>query len=72
MGTLYRIYDIMNIAIDIERNNSSGLLTLTFTIFLLIIEIVIILTFAIIRKTKKNTPIKEQFRQSGDGSVIDG
>ena len=54
MGTLYRIYDIMNIAINIERNNSSGLLTLTFTFFLLIIEIVTILTFAIIQKTKKH------------------
>lgn len=64
MGTLYRIYNKMNIDINIERNNGSGLLTLTFSIFLLIITIVTILTFAIMQKAKK-------INQAKNSSMID-
>lgn len=53
MGTLYCIYDIMNLDIEVERNNISGLLTLTFIVFLLIVSTVTTLIFIIMQKTKK-------------------
>ena len=59
IGTLYIVYDVMNIDVSVERNNGTGVLILTYIIFLIVMIIVTTLIFTIVKKVRTEFNLKK-------------